>query len=279
MSVSINNRNSQVDHSQQKDSHEKQRSSSSNRNSQVDNSQAKVSQEKQKPRDSGVTEPSRVEQTLQVDSQKRTRHSEPDQYRSESRDPIHVHMGRVDSGSRVEPQRSIPPREQEPKESRSAPAVHPQTKNLQGQTNIGRTPSFTKKRDSVRKVREDQTPPNVNKQNTLGSGTLSDLKKQRSEQHKFSNSLDAQVQNLFLSSLSDSRKYSGSSHSQQQNSNNENTHNGQNSKAINNNNNSVPTRPPTYISDNVPLRRFSAPASSPVIGEDDKFKSNCCTIL
>ena len=154
---------------------------------------------------------------------------------------------------------------------------------------VGRTGSFIKNRDSPRRqsreVRDLDTASlghSGEPHNPGGTppGTLSDLKKQRSENHKLGNGLDAQVQNLFLHSLSGAgNKYSsGSGNPPQTQNRKENTQNGRNVKH-NNNNTSGPTRPPTFISDSGPLRRFSAPTSHPVIGEDDKFKNNCCVIL
>lgn len=182
-----------------------------------------------------------------------------------------------------------PPRERDSRESSLSP-------ELQNKLNpVARTGSFIKNRDSPRRQSRDQAPRADSGSNSvpgLGqvhnpsgtpSGTLSDLKKQRSEQHKFGTGLDAQVQNLFLHSLGTGNKYSSGSsqppQTQTHQNKKENAQNGRNIKNNNNNNMSGPTRPPTFLSDSGPLRRFSAPTSHPVIGEDDKFKNNCCVIL
>ena len=159
---------------------------------------------------------------------------------------------------------------------------------------VGRTGSFIKNRDSPRRQsREIRTETESNSVPGTGqpryptgtpSGTLSDLKKQRSENnHKFGTGLDAEVQNLFLHSLGTGNKYStGSGHESEthdKNEKNENMQNGRNIKNNNNNESSGRSRPPTFLSDSGPLRRFSAPTSHPVIGDDDKFKNNCCVVL
>lgn len=159
---------------------------------------------------------------------------------------------------------------------------------------VGRAGSFIKNRDSprrqsreVRTETESNSIPGSDPRNPSGTpgGTLSDLKKQRSENHKFGTGLDAQVQNLFLHSLGTGNKYSsgGGGHddsdSNDKNEKNENMQNGRNIKNNNNNESGGRSRPPTFLSDSGPLRRFSAPTSHPVIGDDDKFKNNCCVIL
>ena len=152
---------------------------------------------------------------------------------------------------------------------------------------VGRAGSFIKNRDSPRRQsREVRTETESNSVPASGTqGTLSDLKKQRSENHKFGTGLDAQVQNLFLHSLGTGNKYSsGGGHddsdsNNEKNDKNENMQNGRNIKNNNNNESGGRSRPPTFLSDSGPLRRFSAPTSHPVIGDDDKFKNNCCVIL
>ena len=152
---------------------------------------------------------------------------------------------------------------------------------------VGRAGSFIKNRDSPRRQsREVRTETESNSIPGSGQppGTLSDLKKQRSENHKFGTGLDAQVQNLFLHSLGTGNKYgSGGGHDEsdtnEKNEKNENMQNGRNIKNNNNNESGGRSRPPTFLSDSGPLRRFSAPTSHPVIGDDDKFKNNCCVIL
>lgn len=151
---------------------------------------------------------------------------------------------------------------------------------------VGRAGSFIKNRDSPRRMSRD-TRGDAENNSVPGSGpaqpsTLPDLKKQRSENHKFGTGVDAQVQNLFLHSLSGAgNKYSsGTSQPPETQNKKESAQNGRNVKNNNNNNNSSgSSRPPTFISDSGPLRRFSAPTSHPVIGEDDKFKNDCCVIL
>lgn len=204
-------------------------------------------------------------------------------------------MGRTDSSSKPgshSPQAQEARRTTESRthgssdENKSAVAMNPQVKQLQGGTGVTRTASFQKKRESQKRrsmdilneSEQNKTEGQVRYPTGTSTGTLSDLKKQRAEQHKLGNGLDAQVQNLFLNSLSgDSRKYSSSGLHTQQQANKENTQNGKNVR--NNNNMSGQSRPPTFFSDNGPLRRFSAPNSAPVIGDDDKFKHDCCAIL
>lgn len=172
-------------------------------------------------------------------------------------------------------------------ESSDKVAPIPHIQHLQNQSDVKRTGSFQKRSESQRRrsmeqlgsandVSEDQM------RNASGTGTLSDLKKQRAEQHKFG-STDGLVANLFLQSLSsDSKKYStGSASNPPQAVTKDKAQNGRASSKSNLNNNAPPSqqRPPTFISDNGPLRKFSAPTSSPVIGEDDKFKNDCCVIL
>ena len=167
----------------------------------------------------------------------------------------------------------------------------PDPPHLKALNPVGRTGSFIKNRDSPRRQSreiKDLDPAEIGHSGQprypsgTPPGTLSDLKKQRSENHKMGNGLDAQVQNLFLHSLSGAgNKYSSGSSSSShppQTHKRESTQNGRNVKN-NNNNTSGPSRPPTFISDSGPLRKFSAPTSHPVIGEDDKFKNNCCVIL
>ncbi|KAL3860767.1 hypothetical protein ACJMK2_010838 [Sinanodonta woodiana] len=124
---------------------------------------------------------------------------------------------------------------------------------------VGRTPSFRKNKDTPSKLAAPLPP----------TGTLADLKKQRSEQHKFGqrpeNTLDAKVQNMFLNSLmsSESSRYNSSSSLPAKESST-------NSRNINNN--------MTQTYQNNGLRRYSSPSSTPVI-DDEKFKSNCCIIM
>lgn len=217
-------------------------------------------------------------------------------------EPIHIHLARAESGSKQGG--STSPKGSEPHQagdnrpysreiqldSKPAAAPNPQVKQLQSGAGVSRTPSFQKKRESQKRRSIDmlgESDKNENSSNVRyptgsGTGTLADLKKQRSESHKFGNGLDAQVQSLFLHSLNDdSKKYSSSGVSSSPNANNKESsaQNGKNVKNNNNNINSGQSRPPTFISDSGPLRRFSAPTSSPVVGDDDKFKNDCCVIL
>ncbi|KAK3579169.1 hypothetical protein CHS0354_022704 [Potamilus streckersoni] len=124
---------------------------------------------------------------------------------------------------------------------------------------VGRAPSFRKNKDAPSKLTAPLPP----------TGTLADLKKQRSEQHKFGqrpeNTLDAKVQNMFLNSLmsSESSRYNSSSSLPAKDNNTNNR----------NNNNNM-----THTYQNNGLRRYSSPSSTPVI-EDEKFKSNCCVVM
>ncbi|WAR11623.1 PP16A-like protein [Mya arenaria] len=165
-------------------------------------------------------------------------------------------------------------------------ASNPQVRQLQGQgTGVSRSGSFQKKRESQRQ-RMEQTLETVADGNENGrfptsnsTGTLADLKKQRSEQYKFGTGTEGMVANLFISSLSgDTKRYSsGPQHSPPSK---DKVQNGQSPRSNNNNNTSGGQRqPPTFISDSGALRRFSAPTSSPAVGDDDKFKNDCCVIL
>lgn len=209
--------------------------------------------------------------------------------------PIHIQMVRTGDSNPVPVSQSAERSPVIEKDKRSSsevkPTSPPSSTNNPPNKPSGRVPSFRKNRDSQRRANQDEPPNNPVRYPTgTPSGTLADLKKQRAEQHKFGNSLDAQVQNLFLHSLSgDNSKYrsggstgsAGTSPQQAQPPRKDSAQNGRNVKNNNNNNNNSPrqAQPPGYISDNGQLRRFSAPTSSPVIGEDNKFKSNCCVIL
>ncbi|KAL4234964.1 hypothetical protein ACF0H5_006605 [Mactra antiquata] len=207
--------------------------------------------------------------------------------------PIHIQLAHTDSGTKHGGSSSSPRGENRtPSQGRDShvetnPAVapNPQVKHLQSSGGVTRTPSFQKKRESQKRRSMDMLGESDKNENSSqvryptgsGTGTLADLKKHRSEQHKYGNGLDAQVQSLFLHSLSDdTKKYSssgmGSPPSKESSQNGKNVPN-------NNNNNAGQSRPPTFISDSGPLRRFSAPASAPVVGDDDKFKNDCCVIL
>lgn len=218
-------------------------------------------------------------------------------------EPIHIHMGRADSSSKgTAPQTQESSRSKESRTQGGAPdtkapvttshqqvAPNPQVKQVQGSAGIARTGSFQKKRESQKRRSMEHLLNEPDQNNSsepryptgTQSGTLADLKKQRAEQHKFGNGLDAQVQSLFLHSLSgDGKKYSSSNVSTVPQTHKESSQSSQNGKNVKNNNNTAgQSRPPTFISDNGPLRRFSAPSSAPVIGEDDKFKNDCCVIL
>ncbi|XP_060576435.1 protein phosphatase 1 regulatory subunit 16A-like isoform X2 [Ruditapes philippinarum] len=244
-----------------------------------------------------------IAQTAARGESQRNKSAESETRNSRAPEPIHVHMGRAESGpkggshSPQESSRSREPRPQSSNNDETRPQVtsnqpvapNPQVKHIQGSSGISRTPSFQKKRESQRRRSQDLLNTSIEQTEEsdqaryptgTGTGTLADLKKQRSEQHKFGNGLDAQVQSLFLHSLAgDGKKYSSSSATTPpQQVHKESTQNGKNVKN-NNNNTTGQSRPPTFISDSGPLRRFSAPSSAPVIGEDDKFKNDCCVIL
>lgn len=246
-------------------------------------------QDSQKVKDRVLSEPatqhSNESQRISAESKEPNK---PDlQRRSHEPEPIHIHMGRTDSSSNSKPS-SHSPRTQDTTKSRESAgsvehrvlAPNPVVQQLQTGASVTRTPSFQKKRESQRRrSQEHLLNAESDQNNSHQPGTLADLKKQRSEQHKFGNGLDAQVQSLFLHSLSDAgKKYSGSNiSSTQQQTGRENTQNGKNVK--NSSNVTGQSRPPAYISDNGQLRRFSAPSSHPVVGDDDKFKNDCCSIL
>ncbi|KAH3772741.1 hypothetical protein DPMN_174086 [Dreissena polymorpha] len=216
-----------------------------------------------------------------------------------NREPIHVQMGHADSGGKslqMEDKQkdslSKPsPGGQDETSPPSGTAGNPQLRHLQTEGEgkpVVRTASFQKKRESQRlrslenhlatTAEGDESGRYTSGTNT---GTLADLKKQRLEQHKFGSGTEGMVANLFLTSLStDPRKYSsGTPSSTSAPPSKDKVQNGRSPRSNNNNNNNGQSRPPTFISDNGPLRRFSAPASAPVIGEDDKFKNDCCVIL
>lgn len=249
-----------------------------------------------KPHQHQKTDHSRGESQKSRSSESEHRKSDITRNRHES-EAIHIHMGRADSSKD-----SRAPSSQESSHKRDStsklpdmgerPAPNPHLQHLQAQSNVKRTGSFQKRSESQRRrsmehlggSENDLSDPQNRALAGSQSGTLSDLKKQRAEQHKFG-STDGMVANLFLQSLSgDSKKYStgSASSAQPQPSVKDKAQNGRASTKPNINNNTTSggqQRPPTFISDNGPLRKFSAPSSAPVIGEDDKFKNDCCVIL
>lgn len=253
-----------------------------------DNSQRKHHEiELQPPKDNSTKSVSHVSEKNERNDSHSQKHSENSQIGNKPREP------KPDSYPANKPREprhdEYPPRDRDSRENSLSPPEMNKPLNP-----VMRTGSFIKNRDSPRRQsREAGSHADSGSNSVPGSGqvryptgtppgsTLSDLKKQRSEQHKFGTGLDAQVQNLFLHSLSGAgNKYSsGSSHPPQTQNKKENAQNGRNIKNNNNNNTSGQTRPPTFLSDSGPLRRFSAPTSHPVIGDDDKFKNNCCVIL
>ncbi|KAL5022809.1 hypothetical protein ScPMuIL_001964 [Solemya velum] len=101
------------------------------------------------------------------------------------------------------------------------------------------------------------------------TGTLANLKKQRAEVQPRSrdNSIDAQVQNMFLDSLNnDNKRYSSGVQPRQpvvKEYRNQNGHNNNKTSA--------------YPTGDVPLRRFTAPGTAPVVGDEEK--PACCILM
>jgi len=253
----------------------------------------------QKQRDS--TKSHQKSDQSRSESQK-SRNFEPESKKSDitrnghEQEAIHIQLGRAESNHNADSKSSQSHDTSKNRDSTSKlgesgekQAPNPHLQHIQNQSNVKRTASFQKRSESQRRrsmehlggsendVSESQPkyPPGTQ------TGTLADLKKQRA-QNKFG-STDGMVANLFLQSLStDSKKYStGSSSAPAPAVPKDKAQNGRASTKSNLNNNAPPSqqRPPTYISDNGPLRKYSAPTSSPVIGEDDKFKNDCCVIL
>lgn len=273
----------------EKQKHDKSESAKSQKGSSPNNkTKDGVPRDSQKQRESAKSHQRSVERNEHRKSETRNGH-EPE--------PIHIQLGRADSnyntdsrsGQDISRSRESSSKMPDGHENSTKMAPNPHIQQLQGSANVKRTGSFQKRSESQRRrsmehlggdaeSHEDQ----VRYPTGTPSGTLSDLKKARAEQHKFG-STDGMVANLFLQSLStDSKKYSsGSATSPPQANIKDKAQNGRASTKPNINNNTTPGQrnPPTYISDSGPLRKFSAPASSPVIGEDDKFKNECCVIL
>lgn len=211
-------------------------------------------------------------------------------------DTIHIHLGRAESNHNADSRSSQKQDSNRNRDSTSSQnessdklAPIPQIQNLQNQSEVKRTGSFQKRSESQRRRSMDQLgiendSSEVRYPTGTPSGTLSDLKKQRAEQHKFG-STDGLVANLFLQSLSsDSKKYSTGNTNTNAPSHPVTKDRAQNGRAssksnLNNNAPSSQQRPHTFISDNGPLQKFSALPASPVIGEEDKFKNDCCVIL
>ena len=222
-------------------------------------------------------------------------------------EPIHVHIGHADQASpdsrsqqagqkrdsaahNQQHKRPAPGVEGSPGRDRDpGVAVNPAVRQVREGAAVSRSGSFQKKRESQRQRMEQTletvTDANENQtRNSSQSGTLSDLKKQRSENHKFpTTGTEGMVANLFLSSLSnDNNKYSSSAQHAPGRDQREKVQNGRGGPPNNNHskNSGGQTRPPTFLSDSGPLRRFSAPTSTPVGGDDEiKFKNDCCVIL
>lgn len=101
------------------------------------------------------------------------------------------------------------------------------------------------------------------------TGTLADLKKQRAEVQPRSreNSVDTQVQDMFLNSLNnDNNRYSSGAPPRQAVVKEYRNQNGHNNNKMS-----------SYPTGDAPLRRFTAPGNAPVVGDEEK--PACCILM